>query len=131
VFFVDLVAALFFGLLLTIIFTGGVRRDLWANFFFFFLVVFLAAWAGGVWIGPVGPPFWGIYWVSFLIVGLFFALILAASMGPGHPRTQRGSAGRVPEPVMGKEESKKAADIFFWILIGALFLAILAHYARV
>ena len=58
------------------------RRGPWASSPLFFLLIFLAAWAGGVWITPVGPSVWGLYWLPFLVVAVLFALLLAAVTPP-------------------------------------------------
>jgi hypothetical protein len=93
----------------------------------FFLVIFLASWAGGVWLSPFGPRLWGGYWLPFLSAGLFVARLLAATA----PRRIQGST---VELVNAKEEEKKriktiaVLSIFFWIMLAALIVAILGHY---
>ncbi len=60
--------------LLGIILWAGLRRPgPWADdevgeigLLMFFLLIFLAAWAGGTWICAIGPPLWGVYRVPFV-----------------------------------------------------------------
>lgn len=92
---VDFLAALVTGLILTVIFWPRLRKSgLWANgagwveFLWFFLVVFLASWLGGIWAAPAGPPLRGSRLVPFLTAGFLFALLLAAT-APMPCRTSR------------------------------------------
>jgi sugar phosphate permease len=53
----DLIFALAVGLVFAAIFSLVFgRTGPWASFFVFFIIIALAAWAGGVWFKPVGPP---------------------------------------------------------------------------
>src|SRR5690349_10349883 len=49
------------------------------------LVLFLSTWAGGLWLVPIGPRLWGVAWGSFLAVGLFVALLMAALISAREP----------------------------------------------
>ena len=56
-FWIDLFIALIVAVILTLVFVFVVRRrGPWESTFLFFVVVFLGAWAGGLWLKPVGPP---------------------------------------------------------------------------
>ena len=60
-FLVDLLFALVVALVLTAIFAAVFRTTgPWNVWWIFALVVFLAAWAGGLWL-PFGPPLFGVY----------------------------------------------------------------------
>lgn len=97
------------------------RRGAWPGFIIFFLLIFLFSWAGGVWLAPFGPPISGVYWLPFLIVGIFVALILAAA-APGVPARSRGEA------VREEEAAGTALGIFFWILFILLIAVIIIRY---
>ncbi len=86
-FLVHFLFAALVAVLLTAIFAAGFRiRGPWANAAAFFTILLLATWAGGIWHTPFGPPLWGVYWLPFLIVGLIFALMLAAfNLVPAFP----------------------------------------------
>lgn len=95
---------------------------------FFVLILFFATWAGGVWITPFGPPIWGVYWLPFVIVGLFVALLLAAVAGP----TSGGYVRPASEPERAEAEASAARTAFgllFWLLLASLAVVVIAGYA--
>lgn len=59
------------------------------GFFFFFLMLFLLVLAGGLWIRPFGPTFYGVFWLPLVIVGLFAGLFLYHSTPDRLPRNRR------------------------------------------
>jgi len=125
VFLVYLLFALLVSVLLTAIFLFGLgRKESWRRFLTFFLPVFLAAWAGGLWVTPVGPSAWGVYWVPFLFAGLMFALLLAATAPSRSPRSLREAA----EQASQEEQVERAVGWLFWVLVAALVAAIMARY---
>lgn len=124
-FFIDLLFALAVALLLTLIFAAILgTRGPWASVWVFLLVVFLAAWAGGLWITPFGPPLFDTYWLPFLLVGLIFALLLAAVTPVAPPRTRREAIAQARE----EEAAVAALTVFFWVLIIALAGAVVLAY---
>ncbi|MGD9300567.1 MAG: hypothetical protein PVI13_03255 [Desulfobacterales bacterium] len=126
-FFFDLMLVLFITLILTLVFAVGFRRQSWGGgLIVFFLILFLATWAGGVWITPFGPVWYGISWLPFLFVGLVIALLLTSTMRPDRIRPQR--RGGVEMRPRSDTETIAALDAFMWILIGGLMLAILVGY---
>ena len=95
----DLAIALIFTLLIGLFFLGCRRCGPWQGLGWFFMLLFLFTWAGGVWTGPYGPVLWGYYWLPFFIVGIVFALLLAAAVVPGPRATGRKrSSRRRPRP---------------------------------
>lgn len=125
-FFPGLLFALVIACLLTLIFAIGFRRQGWGiGLMLFFLILFLATWAGGLWITPIGPLWWGIPWLSFLWVGIIMALLLAALIPDG----RRSQAGGVPKrPTAAEADTLMAIDIFFWVLIAGLLVTIIIRY---
>ena len=127
--FAEGVFALGIAFFLTVIFVVlGRRARSWHRILVFFGLVFLAAWAGGIWIAPVGPRILGVYWLSFFIVGLVFALLqeaLAASVRRGAPREA------VPETEAKEErELKNIFNIFLVVLLVLFIIAIILGYAH-
>lgn len=137
----ELFVALAVALVLTVLFVGlaGWRRPgtsrragLWSAVLFFFLMVFAASWAGGVWVRPVGPDFWGVYWLSFVVVGLITALLLAAASTPLRFQQRRAAprSADQTEGELGQAASTTAAfGALFWVLLVLLPLVAAASYA--
>lgn len=104
----------------------GMSREKQASaFWFFFLVLFLATWAGGAWIAPMGPLLWGVPWLSFLLVGLVVALLLAA-VAP--PRSRTHSHHSVHSSTGGEAAISAGLGLFFWLLMLLLLFATVAAY---
>jgi hypothetical protein len=124
-FFADMLLAILVALLLSIIYTVGFRRPAsWRNFLIFFTVLFLAAWAGGVWLTPIGPALWGLYWLPFLIVGVIVALLLAAFIPNPRPRSRIDAERQADKAA----ETEAALSVFFWILTVVLLIVIAVRY---
>jgi hypothetical protein len=127
-FWKDFVCALLVSLVLSTVFIAAFRkRGPWGASIFF-AVVFLAAWAGGLWFPPLGPPMGGVYWLPFLIVGLIFALLLAAAVSPMPPDTtiqllEKGEKG-------GQEKKSMVLGIYFWLMVFALVVLIITRYSH-
>jgi hypothetical protein len=120
----DVLMALAVALLVTLIFSAVLRtRGPWASAPVFFVLVFLASWAGGLWITPFGPPVFGIYWLPFLAVGALCALLLAVI--PGR-RTQ--SRKEAIQQIRAQEMTTRVLSGLMWIMIVGLILVIAAAY---
>jgi hypothetical protein len=137
---IELIFALVIALLLAVLFIPWTapereaeRTSAAAVLLFFFLILFLATWAGGVWIRPVGPPLWGASWMSFVLVGFFVAMLLAAATEPSRRRYIRSRGKLVPvrNPEAEEETAEAVATAFgllFWVLILGLIAAIVISY---
>lgn len=120
--FVEMLFALAIALLFTVIFTALSRRARSRRrLIVFFFIIFFAAWAGGVWIAPVGPTLLGVYWLSFFIAGLIFALVMEA-------------VSALSPPVQSSDVQKKEENIeiemgtFFWVLFFAFIVLVVVGY---
>jgi NADH:ubiquinone oxidoreductase subunit 6 (subunit J) len=93
---------------------------------FLFFILFLGTWAGGLWITPFGSPWLGVYWMPFLVAGLFVALLVAAT-----DQSSRRSYERKKTESDHVEHAALATafGLLFWILIMALVIAIFAGYS--
>ena len=127
VFLIDFLFAAVFAVLLTLIFTTLFRRKgPWSRGMVFFLLVFLAAWAGGIWLLPFGPTLFGVSWLPFLLAGLFVALILAAALPPQMP--EQPSEKTIELEKRSDAVEQKRFDAFFFVLVGALLIAVILGY---
>ncbi len=94
------------------------------NMVFLFVLIFLVAWAGGIWLKPLGPQYFGIYLLPFFVVAILVSLLVMALAPRGRPRTRKEAI----EQNIRETEAEKAFSIFFWILVLALLSAIILFY---
>jgi hypothetical protein len=87
----------------------------WSLFVIFFLVI----WAGGVWAAPVGPVHLSIYWLPFVLIAILLAVLVVALAPRGRSHRDEQAVEREVEVELG---------LFFWILVGALTVMIVARY---
>ncbi len=111
-------------ILVSVISFGFGRPGPWGGFLWFFLLVFLGAWAIGVWV-PAGPLFWGVAWVPIFFGAILLALLIAAipPSEPAPPRTLEAG-----EPVEPASSAGAAVGVFFWILLLLLVIAVAWGY---
>ena len=123
-FIIDLFVALVVGMIIvSIVSLAFGTKGPWGSLLWFFLVVSLFAWAGGVWLVPFGPMFWGIGWLPIIIMGFLVALILTAA-SPRTPRWRKASQ----EEVTSAAGTRAAIDVIFWVVIICLLIFGLGHY---
>ena len=128
-FFVALIVAL----LVSVLFGYALRRRIpRKGFFWLFLILLLATWAGGMWIGPFGPSFRGIFWLPFVLVAVVVGAFLAA-VAPRRAPTGRIETLEMLEEIEQKRKLQKLTyisfGVFFWVALFALITAILVRYA--
>ena len=123
-FIIDLFVALVVGMIIVSIVSRAFgTKGPWGSLLWFFLVVSLFAWAGGVWLVPFGPMFWGIGWLPIIIMGFLVSLILTAA-SPRTPRWRRASK----EEVTSEAGTRAVVDVIFWVVIIFLLLFAISHY---
>ncbi len=96
-----------------------------------FLLLFLAAWAGGVWIRPLGPDVGGIHWLGFLLAGLIVALALVATGSPKAPHSRQETLDLLEEMQQKKALEETAyitLSLFYWVLLIVLAAAVIGRY---
>lgn len=126
-FVVQLLFTLCMALIFTLIFTVGFRRrGPWSNILAFFAVVFLAAWAGGLWISPAGPVFMGIYWLPIVLIAFLVGLLLASV--PPRPPHQVETISEAQEQAQERREVVRIFDAFFWMLLVGFTVVIVLGY---
>lgn len=109
------------------------HRGPWNSIFWFFIVIFLFSWGGGVWLTPFGPTGWGVAWLPFLFGGFFIALLLSAA-APRSSQARRPVRGETTDATYLKEQAAKekgeetALSVSFWFLIVLLAVVIVCNY---
>jgi len=133
-FLVDLIASVIFAILASMLSVHMLRRSGYKMaFFWLFMLVLLATWAGGVWISPVGPDIGGIFLLPFVISGILIVLVLLAFTARGHKPQGRHETIALIEREKQKRDLQKittiSLNLFFYFLLILLVLAIVARYA--
>lgn len=134
-----IITSIVLALLITIVFALVLKNDGPWGAGVFFLVLFFVMWAGGLWLYPVGPYFWGVSWLPLLFIGLVTALLLATAKTNSTKKVSGHSNENPPNPrdgekrsvvTVNEEEHKDAMaiSIFFWVLMAVLVIAIIAGY---
>ena len=129
--YAEFLVALIIALVLSAVMVGAFRwqrpgaKGYWSSMLYLFTLLFVASWAGGVWVSPVGASVWGVYWLPFLITGFVFALLLLAVMPYRRPR----SAEEAKQQAQLRAGSGAIISVAFWILIIALAISIISYYA--
>ena len=125
----DLLFTFFFAVLFTFVFVVLLRtRGPWSGIPLFFVVLFLAIWAGGIWLSPFGAVVWSKRWQAFFFVGLFVSLLLAAAVASTPVEKSTVELVDVEKRKSEKKAVFTALSIFFWILVAALLAAIVVRY---
>lgn len=128
---INFLFAIIVAITLTALFYFIIRRSgLWGNVFLFFLIVFLGAWAGGLWLRPIGPPINGFYWINYLITGFLLALLLAAigSSDSSRDRKKVEFEAKENKVIEKKTREPKRFDLLLTSLVLILILIILLGY---
>jgi hypothetical protein len=99
-------------LFLTLVFTYLFKvRGPWGRGWAFLMILFLGMWAAAIWLTPVGPTIYNIYWVPQLFIGLLITLLLAAATPHSGGRTV--------------VHGRSALSAFFWLFIVSLLALII------
>lgn len=114
----EVFVALAIALLVSVLFGVAMRRKIpRKGFFWFFLILFLSTWAGGIWIGPFGPSFRGIYWMPFVLVAVLAGFLLAALASRRAPRFRIETLEKLEEI-----EQERKLEKLTYISFGLFFL---------
>ena len=129
---IDLLIPLIVAVILTLIFVVVIRRRRpWESTFLFFVVVFLGAWAGGLWLKSVVPHYGDFYFINYIVTGLIFAVLIAVA-GPAIERGSRKKIELKTQDDLKKERKQKETrrmDLLLSILVVFLLFIILLSYA--
>lgn len=125
-FFIILVIAL---LIASIFFYGFNRRGPWGAFWVFLLILFLAAWAGRLWIASTGPQFYGYGWLPVIL--WVFVVAAAIGMASGTTRAEGYREVTEREELRGEPDATDVGGAIvlgtvFWVIFTVLLAAIIA-----
>ncbi len=134
----DLLFSIFLALIISVIFAGIIlRKGPRRGFFWFFMLIFLAVFAVGIWGKPFGTPLSGSNWLPFLISGVLMALLLIL-LAPKHPEVGRQSQFDREETMemLDKIEQEKkfttlayiSFNVFLWVLLAMILVAIITRF---
>lgn len=96
------------------------------------IIMFLAVWAGGIWMPAFGPRLREVTWLPFVTTGVFIILLLLlATPMPSPWRRPRTRQEAVEQVEMARQKEVVEASIFgcsFWVLIVLLIAVLLSRY---
>lgn len=124
---VEFIIVLMIALFVAAVFFYGFRsRGPWGVFWVLLLILFLAGWAGRLWITPAEPLSWGFGWIPVIFFVLIIALLIAAANPTERDRrrSQKLEAESQSQPTDPEREAGAAFGIFFWFLLILFFTAI-------
>lgn len=97
----------------------------------FFLVIFLITLAGGLWLKPFGPLYWGVYWLPFIVVGIIGSVLLFLA-APKRPPFNRKETLEMLERIEKEKELERMAHLSFnmviQVLVIILIVSVVLHY---
>ena len=127
----NFIFAFIIALILTFIFANLLgRKGPWENNFLFFIVIFLGASSGGLWLKPVGPVISGSYIMNFILAGLILAIIISsASPVNKKERSEKSEIKTKKEFENEKKKRRIEIDVLLSILIFLLALSVLLGYS--
>ena len=127
--FIGILFSLFFAVVLTSIFSLGLKNTgPWAGFWVFFILLFFISLGVGEWAAPRGPSAWGYYWAPGLIAAIIFGLIIAAASPDSSTSVRRKRSAKhsvTQEEINAANETAVATTVigaFFWLLIIVLIV---------
>lgn len=129
---VEMVTSIIFALLSSVLAIYLLkRRGYQFAFFWLFVFMLLATWAGGIWIRPIGPDVGGLFIIPFIIAGALAVCLLMAFTRPPGPRGRRETLDML-ERIQQQRELKKittiSLNIFFYVLLALLVVVIVWRY---
>jgi hypothetical protein len=129
---VDLITALIIAGGLSYLFARNLkRRGRRSGFFWFFLMIFMATWAGGVWLTSFESmrPF--SRWLLFFAVGLAGAFVVSFLAGRRYPTNRHETIDLLDRAREGRELEKVtylSLNVLFWAVLLVLLAAIVFRY---
>jgi hypothetical protein len=121
----DIILAFILALFFAVIFNVAMRsRQRALPIAFIFILFFLFAWAGGLWIRPLGPPVFGVYWIPSLVATILIFLVLIS-----FAQDETKKKGAASAEASGSNAAVTAAvGLTLWILFAGLIAVIVVAY---
>ena len=110
-----------------IFFYGFSVRGPWGSFWPFLIVLVVGIWLVSAISDPVGPLYWEIAWLDFLIIGFIFALLLSAATPTriDKRRFKEFYTSRPDDLPSEPAEPVIAIGIWFWLMLLLIVIAII------
>ncbi len=123
----DIIFSIVLSLIITFVFAVGFKnKGPWGAIWAFFLLIFLAVWAGSIWVNPAGVEVWGYPIIPVAIIGVVCALIISATAPPDSRETIRHHEELGTNPKKGL--SMNSFSVYFWLVMVTLVLIIVFGY---
>ena len=117
-----------------------IKKKLRKEFFWIFIVIFFASWAGGIWGKPFGPKIWGIPWLPYIMAGLVAGYIIILAIPKPPVRINRDcqlNRKQTREMLDQLHQAKNiekmtffSLNIFMGIINVLLIVGIVVHYVK-
>lgn len=128
----EFIGALILAVIIGAIFFYGLKNTgPWGSLWTFVLVLFLGIWLIALLADPLGPVWYGIAWIDFLLIGLLFALLLAAATPSDVDRRRHRRYYTAPDEEEETAGVAIAVGLWFWLMIFFfLIIGIIAAVAQ-
>ena len=128
----ELITALVIAVTLASLAAGNLgRRGRRSGFFWFFLLIFMVTWAGGVWLMPFGPMIMGIHWLPFAVVGLIGAVLISLLAGRRYPSSRHETIDLLERTRIANAHENMTyltLNAIFWATLFVLLAAVILRY---
>jgi len=107
------------------------KRGKRQGFWWLFLLIWVATWAGGVWLRPIRPTVGGSDWYQFLIAGLIFVGLIALFIPSRPPHGRIETLEKLVEMRRGRvieQATYITLGVLFWLILIIFIAAILIRY---
>ncbi|MDX9818678.1 MAG: hypothetical protein RBT16_07175 [Desulfococcus multivorans] len=96
-----------------------------------FLIILFGAWAGGIWLTPLGPSYGSIYLLPFILGGVVVSLIVLAFSRDPQPRNREETLDLL-DRIEAERNVEKIAfismNLYLKCLMNFLILAVVLRY---
>ncbi len=99
------------------------RRSSLVSLAILFAILFMAGVSSQYWITPVGPSYWGVYWVPMILTVLVFLLLFLAP--PPSGEYIRRTKNSTEEITLHKEKTDHAPTEVIGLLTWIIFLILI------